>query len=204
MDLTDSTLKVCVTAGSQIDVYGTPGKDLGIFLNGPEIRVFGNGQDSVGNTVSSGRIIVDRSCGHMAAMSARGGRLFIRGNAGPRAAVHMKQFGAKKAVVVIGGSAAPFLGEYRGGGVVVVLNMAGESCASFPVETIAAGIHGGLVFHRGPLDRDTVWGGALIDHPTPDEQSELRSTFLEYCGCFPGVFDFESVFNSKYAPTRIA
>ena len=38
----------------EIDIYGTPGNDLGSFLDGPKIRVFGQAQDGCGNTMNSG------------------------------------------------------------------------------------------------------------------------------------------------------
>lgn len=34
----------------RINMYGTPGNDLGAFMDGPVIEVFGNGQDGIGNT----------------------------------------------------------------------------------------------------------------------------------------------------------
>jgi len=34
----------------EIEVYGTPGNDLGSFMNGPHITVYGNAQDGCGNT----------------------------------------------------------------------------------------------------------------------------------------------------------
>jgi hypothetical protein len=40
-----------------IDIYGTPGNDLGAFMNGSRITVFGNAQDGCGNKLNSGEII---------------------------------------------------------------------------------------------------------------------------------------------------
>src|SRR4030066_494348 len=36
----------------QIDIYGTPGNDLGAFMHGPKLIVHGNAQDACGNTMN--------------------------------------------------------------------------------------------------------------------------------------------------------
>ena len=46
----------------QIDVYGTPGNDLGAFMSGPTVVVHGNAQDGCGNTMNEGQIIIQRTC----------------------------------------------------------------------------------------------------------------------------------------------
>ncbi len=38
-----------------IDITGTPGSDLGAFMSGHRVRVHGNVQDGVGNTMDDGR-----------------------------------------------------------------------------------------------------------------------------------------------------
>lgn len=208
------------TSKCRIDVHGTPGQDLGVFLDGPEIRVFGNAQDGVGNTMNSGRIVVDGCVGHIAAMSARGGRLFVRGHAGPRAAVHMKSSGAVMPVVVIGGSAGPFLGEYMSGGVVVVLNVAGNGAAAtanptvagltgatggarvLRAGTVAAGIHGGTIFIRGAVDPAAVWDGAQVGPAGDGELRMLSGILQEFCECFSGRFDYRRLATGGYTAIR--
>jgi glutamate synthase domain-containing protein 3 len=46
-----------------ITINGTPGNDMAAFMDGPQIEVFGNGQDGIGNTMNSGRIIIHGDCG---------------------------------------------------------------------------------------------------------------------------------------------
>lgn len=36
----------------EIDIFGTPGNDLGAFMDGPKITVHGNAQDGCGNTIN--------------------------------------------------------------------------------------------------------------------------------------------------------
>ncbi|HXZ29556.1 MAG TPA: hypothetical protein VEG43_00165, partial [Dehalococcoidia bacterium] len=42
----------------EIEIFGTPGNDLGAFMDGPKIIVHGNAQDGCGNTMNSGEIII--------------------------------------------------------------------------------------------------------------------------------------------------
>jgi len=60
-----------------IEIFGTPGNDLGAFMDGPRIIVRGNAQDGCGNTMNSGEIIVHGHAGDIVGLSARGGRIFI-------------------------------------------------------------------------------------------------------------------------------
>ena len=49
----------------EIEIFGTPGNDLGAFMNGPRIIVRGNAQDGCGNTMNSGEIIIHLSLIHI-------------------------------------------------------------------------------------------------------------------------------------------
>jgi hypothetical protein len=65
-----------------IEIEGTPGNDLAMFMDGPSITVRGNGQDGVGNTMTSGQIVIHGSAGDLLAHSLRGGRIFVEGAIG--------------------------------------------------------------------------------------------------------------------------
>ncbi|MDD1721203.1 MAG: hypothetical protein LUP95_04380, partial [Euryarchaeota archaeon] len=73
----------------KIDIYGTPGNDLGMFMDGPTVTVFGNAQDGVGNTMSSGKIIIHGDGRDILGHSMRGGKIFVRGDVGYRVGIHM-------------------------------------------------------------------------------------------------------------------
>ena len=100
-----------------------PAMRLGAYLNGASITVRANAQDAVGDTMNEGKIVVCGSIGDAAGYAMRGGRIFVRGNAGYRAGIHMKAYGEKMPVMVIGGAAGSFLGEYQAGGDIVVLGL---------------------------------------------------------------------------------
>ncbi len=44
--------------GKTIEIHGTPGNDMGAYLNGGSIEVYGNGQEAVGNTMGGGSVTI--------------------------------------------------------------------------------------------------------------------------------------------------
>src|SRR5512136_2511252 len=95
----------------EIDISGTPGNDLGAFMDGPQIVVHGNTQDGCGNTMNRGEIIIHGHAGDILGLSARGGKIFVNEDVGYRAGIHMKEYQGSKPVIIIGGTAQDFLGE---------------------------------------------------------------------------------------------
>ena len=43
----------------------------------------------------------------------RGGKIYVRDHAGYRAGIHMKEYKKKVPIMIIGGCAGSFLGEYQ-------------------------------------------------------------------------------------------
>ena len=118
----------------RLTITGTPGNALGAYLDGACIEVRGDAQDAVGDTMNAGRIIVHGSIGDAAGYAMRGGELYVAGNAGYRAGIHMKAYGDKLPVMVIGGRAGSFLGEYQAGGIIIVLGLTDGSKDPLKVE----------------------------------------------------------------------
>lgn len=142
-----------------IEIEGVPGNDLGSFMDGHILIVHGNAQDGVGNTMYEGEIIVEGRCGDIPGMSAMGGSIFVRDDAGYRAALHMKQHGRKFPNLTVGGTAQDFLGEYMAGGRVTVL---GLGCERHRMSFIGTGMHGGIIYIRGRIDEEQLGEGAQI------------------------------------------
>ncbi|MGN1043122.1 MAG: glutamate synthase [Christensenellales bacterium] len=132
--------------GKRIEIYGTPGNALGAYLDGGEIIVHGNVQDAVGDTMNDGKIVVEGGAGDAVGYAMRGGEIYIKENAGYRVGIHMKAYADKLPVMVIGGTAGSFLGEYQAGGVIVVLNKNNEKKAVGAL--CGTGMHGGKIFIR--------------------------------------------------------
>jgi glutamate synthase domain-containing protein 3 len=135
----------------EIEIFGTPGNDLGAFMNGPRITVRGNAQDGCGNTMNEGEIVVHGHAGDTVGLSARGGRIFVREDVGYRAGIHMKEYQGKKPVVVIGGTAQDFVGEYMAGGVLVLLGLTLGEGRRHRARFIGTGMHGGVIYLRGSV-----------------------------------------------------
>jgi len=136
----------------EIEVFGTPGNDLGAFMDGSTIIVHGNAQDGCGNTMNGGEIIVHGHAGDIIGLSARGGKIFVRDDVGYRAGIHMKEYRDKKPVVVIGGTAKDFLGEYMAGGILILLGLNLKEGERHKANFIGTGMHGGVIYLRGSVD----------------------------------------------------
>jgi len=136
----------------EIEIFGTPGNDLGAFMNGPRIIVKGNAQDGCGNTMNEGEIIVHGHAGDITGLSARGGKIFVRDDVGYRAGIHMKEYGNKKPVVVIGGTAQDFFGEYMAGGILILLGLNLSKGQHHKANFIGTGMHGGVIYLRGSIE----------------------------------------------------
>ena len=135
----------------QIDVYGTPGNDLGAFMCGPKMVIHGNAQDASGNTMNDGQIIVHGHAGDLTGHSMRGGKIFVKDYVGYRVGIHMKEYQRKIPQIVIGETAGDFLAEYMAGGVIVILGLnlkEGEKCVA---RFVATGMHGGVIYERGEI-----------------------------------------------------
>lgn len=113
----------CGMKNVNLTLTGTPGNALGAYLDGGTIRVKGNAQDAVADTMNNGKMYIDGSAGDALGYAMRGGKIFIHGNAGYRAGVHMKAYEDIQPVIVIGGTAGSFLGEYLAGGTIIVLGL---------------------------------------------------------------------------------
>ena len=113
----------CGSTDRKITVHGTAGNGLGQYLNGSTIEVFGNAQEAVGDTMNAGEIVVHGNVGDACGYAMRGGKIYIKGDCGYRAGIHMKAYQQHFPVMVVGGKAGSFLGEYLAGGLILVLGI---------------------------------------------------------------------------------
>lgn len=163
-----------------VGIKGTPGNNLGAFLNGPTVEVFGNAQDMTGNTMSSGRIVIHGNAWDVTGLAARGGRILVKGNSGYRVGIHMKEFGSGRPTVVVGGRTGDYLGEYMAGGIVLVLGN-GLAEGESPVGSfVGAGIHGGAIYVRGPIEEHQLGTGAKMVIPDDADKVVLDELLSDY------------------------
>jgi len=137
---------------ASIVIEGIPGNDLACFMDGPRIVVRGNAQDGVANTMSSGTVVVHGHAGDVLAYAMRGGRLFVRGDAGYRVAIHMKEYRDRVPVLIVGGTAKDYFGEYMAGGTLVLLGLDRPEGAPIVGEFLGTGMHAGQILLRGPVE----------------------------------------------------
>ncbi len=167
---------------AQIDIYGTPGNDLGAFMSGPKIIVHGNAQDGCGNTMNEGQIIIHGHAGDVTGNSMRGGKIFVRDYVGYRVGIHMKEYQHKIPQIVIGQTAGDFLAEYMAGGVMVILGLNlkdGEKCKA---KFVGTGMHGGVIYERGEI-LEPVNGTKTLNAGKRDLK-KIESLVTEYCNHF--------------------
>lgn len=183
------------TAGKHITIHGIPGNALGAYLDGSVIDVKGNAQDATGDTMNDGQIYIDGMAGDATGYAMRGGAIFIKGNTGYRAGIHMKAYQQKQPLLVIGGEAGSFLGEYQAGGTIIVLGLHTEGRP--PVGNFCGmGMHGGRIFlrtERLPADLSD----RLLCHPAnPAEMDGIRPALETFCNRFGE--DLEEIMSSSF------
>lgn len=170
-------------SGRKITIDGVPGNALGAYLNGAVLTVNANAQDAVGDTMNEGEIVVHGNIGDAAGYAMRGGKIFVKGNAGYRAGIHMKAYKEKVPVMVIGGAAGSFLGEYQAGGVIVVLGLDTDGkriVGNFP----CTGMHGGKLFLRGDQTKLSFPRQVTAKLADAQDVEELRPFVEEYSTLF--------------------
>ena len=176
-------------------VRGTPGNGMGQYLDGATIEVYGNYQEAVGDTMNAGTIIVHGTCGDAAGYGMRGGRIFVRDNIGYRAGIHMKAYQDKFPVLVVGGKAGSFLGEYQAGGLILVLGqgMDGKYPCGFFCGT---GMHGGRIVLRCDEAPQGLPPQVLVREATEDDRAGFLPYIEEYCAYFGG--DAKALAEQRY------
>lgn len=177
-----------------IKINGIPGNDLGAYLDGAIIEVFGNGQDGVGDTMNDGKIIIHGNCGDGLGYAMRGGQIYVEKNIGYRGGIHMKAYQDKFPVLVIGGCAGSFLGEYQAGGLILVLGLYEEKdlIGSFA----CTGMHGGKMILRGDYCNLSFGDNVMKRLATNKDKEEFKDYLLEFCQYFDK--DFEEIYASTF------
>jgi len=167
-------------------------------MSGPTIIVRGNADHAPGNTMDSGKIIIHGSAGDAVAHSMRGGRVYVRDNIGYRGGIHMKQYMEKRPILVVGGAARAFLGEYMAGGLLIVLGLDGV----LPISErgLGSGIHGGEIFIRGTVDEKYLGVGAKQLPATADQKAMIAPIIRDFVTAFS--IDAAPLLASEY--TRVA
>ncbi len=172
----------CGKSEGNIELFGTPGNALGAYLDGASIVLHGNAQDATGDTMNGGSITIFGSTGDTVGYAMRGGEIYIRDNAGYRGGIHMKAYKEKSPVLVIGGKAGSFLGEYQAGGTIVVLGIdcEGETVGDY----CAVGMHGGKIYIRAKKLPSSLPPQISAQEATDEDMKEIEKYINGYCERF--------------------
>lgn len=184
----------------EIIINGIPGNDLGIFMDGPKISVYGNCEDQSGNTMNNGMIIVKGDGGDVIGLSSRGGKIYIKGNVGYRVGIHMKEYKNQFPVIIVGGTTKDFLGEYMAGGIIIVLGLKFlpdgsiiESDQPICGNELGTGIHRGTILLRTEENlKDKLGVGAKISDNGDIERTLIVPYLIDFCNTFDIPLDLIS------------
>jgi len=176
----------------ELIVNGLPGNDLGIFMDGPRITVNGNCEDQAGNTMNDGTIIIHGDTGDVIGLSARGGKIYVKKDVGYRVGIHIKEYEQKFPVIIVGGIARDFLGEYMAGGLIIALGLKFlpdgkviEHDQPICGNELGTGIHRGKIVLRTEEDLTPKLGvGAKVFKISEEELKEIDPYLKEFCKIF--------------------
>jgi glutamate synthase domain-containing protein 3 len=195
-------------SGKTITINGVPGNALGAYMDGSKVTVNGNVQDATGDTMNAGEIIIHGNAGDATGYGMRGGAIYVRGNTGYRAGIHMKEYREMIPVIVVGGKAGSFLGEYQAGGILAVLGLPPPATGAnkTPRTKIrerfltgffcGTGMHGGVIYLRSE-EPPPVPSQVEVAKAHGGEIPALKKHLEAFCSYFPDV-NLEEILDSTF------
>ncbi len=111
----------------------------------------------------------------------RGGKLFIKGDVGYRVGIHMKGFKDKLPVIIAGGTAGDFFGEYMAGGYLILLGIGRDKDTPIAGDYVGTGMHGGVMYIRGEVDPLKCGAEVGIVELTEEDNAILEKYLKEFC-----------------------
>ena len=152
-------LAVGLPPGTELTLFGAPGNCLANFNEGAHVIVWGNAADDIADTMHDGSVTIHGSARDVLGQALQGGRIYVRGDIGNRAGILMRQYADRRPIIMAGGRAGNYLGEYMSGGTLAVLGLAeleAGSDAQIAGDFVAPGMLGGRIYIRGKMDRSCV------------------------------------------------
>jgi glutamate synthase domain-containing protein 1/glutamate synthase domain-containing protein 3 len=146
--------------GVRFDVYDSSGDYMASGMDGMEIHVHGNAQDQLGQIMKRGKFVVHGDVGQTFMYGAKGGEVYILGNAAGRPLINA----TGKPRVVINGTCLDYLAEsfmagdpLNGGGFVIVNGIAFDEAGKvmdlpmpYPGSNLFSLASGGAIYLRDP------------------------------------------------------
>ncbi len=162
------------TEGVRVDLYGSSGDYAASGIDGMEVFIHGNAQDQIAQIMKRGTLVVHGDVGQCFMYGAKGGSVFVQGNAAGRPLINA----AGNPRVVINGTALDFLAEsfmagdpLNGGGFVIVNGLTMDEDGRivfldrpYPGSNLFSLASGGAIYIRDPkrlVVDEQLNGGAL-------------------------------------------
>ncbi len=178
------------TEGVVIDLYDSSGDYVASGIDGMEIYIHGNAQDQLAQIIKDGKLVVYGDVGQTFMYGAKGGSVFVMGNAAGRPLINA----VGRPRVVINGTCLDFLAEsfmagdaLNGGGFVVLNGTEFDEDGElkdlhlpYPGSNLFSLASGGAIYVRDPHSRivdEQLNGGELA--PMAKEDWELILPFLQ-------------------------
>jgi glutamate synthase domain-containing protein 3 len=164
-----------------IDVYGSSGDYLGSGMDGARVVVHGNGQDQLGQILKAGELVVHGDVGQTFMYGAKGGHVFVLGNAAGRPLINS----VGRPRVVINGTCLDYLAEsfmagdpLNDGGFVILNGLEWDDNGElrelptpYPGGNLFSLASGGAIYVRDPHQRvstDQLNGGDFAPFTSAD------------------------------------
>ncbi|OAT79969.1 hypothetical protein [Desulfotomaculum copahuensis] len=179
-----------------ITINGVPGNDLAAFANGPVITVNANAQDAIGNTMNDGLVVVHGLAGDVLGYAMRGGRIYIKDDVGYRVGIHMKEYRRQVPVIIAGGRAGDFFGEYMAGGIMMLLGLNRKPGQPLAGDYLGTGMHGGVIYLRGEVAAYRLGKEVAVFALDDGDEKTLQKYLGEFCDCFG--LDYNQVREEKF------
>lgn len=213
------------STGIEIDVYGSSGDYLGSGIDGAKITVHNSAQDQVAQIMKEGTLVIHGDVGQTLMYGAKGGIVYIRGNAAGRPLIN----GVSSLKAIINGTCLDYLAEsfmagdpLKGGGFAIINGMTHddegnwiEMDAPYPGNNLFSLASGGAIFIRDPeckVSVEQLNGGHFVEMTAQDwklilpyleENARLFDLPIETLLTLSGeVLDYKKVYR-KVSPSVI-
>jgi glutamate synthase domain-containing protein 3 len=147
--------------------------------------------------MNSGTIAIHGDAGNVVGLSMRTGKIFVKGSVGYRVGIHMKAYKDQCPVIVVGGKAGDFLGEYMAGGKLIVLGIFKKEKDPVAGRYIATGMHGGTIYIRGGVNKNQLGRDVAVEEVGDEEKTIIKSDIEAFCRYF-GVTEIDDILSSSF------
>jgi glutamate synthase domain-containing protein 3 len=108
----------------------------------------------------------------------------------------MKEYKKQVPVLIAGGTAGDFLGEYMAGGILALLGLERQPGAPLAGDYLGTGMHGGVIYLRGEVDPFTLGKEVSVFDLDETDWSLLGPHLQDFCAAFG--FNYDEVCAEKF------